>query len=129
MGMDSFRSRLKSGTILLSLALAAAVGLLEAQPPTGEIRLEIKDPSGAPVTASGTLRNPAGGAGQPFQADALGTYRFANLPYGRYQLEISKAGFSTVTLSIDVRSATPASRTVTMALAGVASKVHVVAAT
>jgi len=112
-----------------SLVLMGSAALLQAQSPTGEIRLEVKDPSGAAIAASGTLRNLAGGAEQPFQTDGQGNYRFPDLPYGRYRLEISQTGFATSLASIDVQSSTPVLRTITMTLAGVESKVHVIAAT
>ena len=53
----------------------------------------------------------------------------ANLPLGRYRLEVSKAGFATQALSVDVNTTAPLERTVTMALAAQASRVEVVAAT
>src|SRR6202050_1576310 len=127
--MESFGSRLKRGAMFSSLVLAGAVALLQAQPPTGEIRLEIKDPSGASVVASGTLRNLAGGAARTFQTDPQGTYRLAGLPFGHYRLEISKTGFATLVVPIDVQSSTPVLRTVTMALASTESKVQVIATT
>jgi outer membrane receptor protein involved in Fe transport len=129
MDVESFGTRLKRGPVFSSLVLAGAAALLQAQSPTGEIRLEIKDPSGAAVVASGTLRNLAGGAERTFQTGSQGTYRFPDLSYGRYRLEISKTGFATLVLSIDVQSQAPVSRTVTMALSSTESQVHVIAAT
>jgi outer membrane receptor protein involved in Fe transport len=127
--MDSYRRFRITALAFLSVVLVAVPVLLQAQSPIGEIRLEIKDPSGAAVSASGTLVNQAGGAAQTFQTDALGAYRFAGLPYGRYRLVIDKAGFASQSVAIDVRSATPVLRTVTMAVATVESKIRVVAAT
>ena len=127
--MESFGTRLKRGAVFSSLVLAGAAALLQAQSPTGEIRLEIKDPSGAAVVASGTLRSLAGGAARTFQTDTQGTYRFPDLPYGRYRLEVSKTGFASLVVSIDVQSATPILRAVTMALASTESRVHVIATT
>src|SRR5580658_3549600 len=117
MGMDSFRSRLRRGTVFLSLALAGATALLEAQPPAGEIRIEVKDPSGAAVTASGTLRNLAGGPERTFQTDTQGTYGVPDVPYGHYRLEVTKTGFASQTVSIDIQSGTPILRTIALTLA------------
>ena len=127
--MESLRTRLKRGAILSCLVVMGAATALQAQPPTGEIRLEIKDPSGASVVASGTLRNLAGGAARTFQTDPQGTYRLAGLPFGHYRLEISKTGFATLVVPIDVQSSTPVLRTVNLALASTESKVHVIATT
>jgi outer membrane receptor protein involved in Fe transport len=120
---------LRRGAVFSSLALMGAMAVLRAQQPTGEIRLEVKDPSGAAMAASGTLRNPAGGAARTFQTDAQGRYSLPGLPYGSYRLEISKTGFATLVVPIDVQSSTPVLRTVTMALASTESTVHVVATT
>jgi outer membrane receptor protein involved in Fe transport len=122
-------TRLKRTAVFFLLVLGGAAGMLQAQQPTGEIRLQVKDPSGAVVTASGTLRSQGSGVNQTFQTNAQGVYDFASLPYGRYRLEVSKDGFATQSAQIDVQSGTPVSRTVTLALASQASKVEVVATT
>src|SRR6202050_2105702 len=127
--MDSFRAGTKRGSGIFSVVLVGAAVALQAQQRTGEIRLEIKDPSGAAVVASGTLRNLAGGAERTFQTDTQGAYRLAGLPFGHYRLEISKTGFATLVVPIDVQSSTPVLRTVTMALASTESKVQVIATT
>src|SRR5580692_2241059 len=127
--MDSSETRPKRMAAFFLLVLGGAAVALQAQQPTGEIRLEVKDPSGAAVAASGTLRNLAGGPERAFQTDTQGMYTLSGLPYGRYRLEISKTGFALLIVSIDVHSSTPVSRTVTMALATAESMVHVVATT
>jgi outer membrane receptor protein involved in Fe transport len=123
--MDSFGPRVKRGAVSFFITFA----LLQAQSPTGEIRIEVKDPSGALVQASGTLRNLAAGEQRTFQTDARGAYDFASLPYGRYRIEISKDKFATQSADIEVQSATPVSRSFTLALAGTRSKIDVVATT
>jgi outer membrane receptor protein involved in Fe transport len=112
----------------LSAALLLAVLALHAQTPTGEIRVQVQDPSGASMEASGKLER-AGTPPRSFQTDAQGTFTLPGLPYGRYKLQISKAGFITQSVSIDVRSATPVTRIVSMALASQSSQVDVVSAT
>jgi outer membrane receptor protein involved in Fe transport len=113
-----------AATILLFAALAA-----HAQAQDGEILVQVKDPSGAGMAASGKLEGVVSGVQRSFETDPLGTYTISNLPYGRYRLEISKTGFTTQSVVIDVRSAKPISRTLTMALGSQASKVDVVSAT
>ena len=110
-------------------ALLFATLTLHAQNPNGEIHVQVKDPSGAAMEASGKLESLAPRVRRTFETDTLGSYIFANLPYGRYRLEISKTGFATQSVQIDVQSGKPVSRTVTMALASQASKVDVVSAT
>jgi outer membrane receptor protein involved in Fe transport len=101
--------------------------MLQAQNSSGEIRLEVKDPSGAGMQASVHLAGVGGD--RRFQTDAQGAYTFSNLASGRYRLEVSKDGFTTQSMLIDVQSATPVSRTVTLELAAQASRIDVVAAT
>jgi outer membrane receptor protein involved in Fe transport len=115
-------------TRFLAVLLFAAL-TLRAQNPSGEIRVQVKDPSGAAMQASGKLEGSTPGTQRSFQTDALGTYTLENLPYGRYRLEISKDGFVTQSVQINVQSATPVSRTLTMALSGQAAKVDVVSVT
>ncbi len=114
---------------LLRVALALlCAGLMYGQPPTGTLRLEVKDPSGAPMEASGVLKK-ARRPDQRFQTDAAGVHQFEAVPYGRYQLTISKPGFATQTLSVNVQPAAQISRTITLRLGAQAFKVDVVAVT
>jgi outer membrane receptor protein involved in Fe transport len=117
-------ARLAAAVALLSVALA-----LRGQSPEGVIRVQVKDPSGAAMAASGKLESLALGIQRSFQTDAQGVYTFENLPYGRYRLEVSKAGFATESVLIDVQSQTPISRTVTLTIGVQSSRVDVVATT
>jgi outer membrane receptor protein involved in Fe transport len=117
-------------TMLCAAAIFFCPVLLHGgQAATGQIHVEVKDPSGAAMEASGKLDSLAPGVARSFQTDAQGRFTFEGLPYGRYRLEISKAGFATQSAVIDVESGTPVSRTVTMALGALASQVDVVATT
>ena len=69
------------------------------------------------------------GGVRAFKTDAHGVFVFEGLAAGRYRLEVSKDGFATQSVPIDVQAGTPVSRVVTMALAPQAAKVDVVAAT
>jgi outer membrane receptor protein involved in Fe transport len=115
-------------TRIFAVLLFAAL-TLRAQNPSGEIRVQVKDPSGAAMEASGKLVGSAPGVQRSFQTDAQGTVTLGNLPYGRYRLEISKDGFVTQSVQINLQSATPVARTLTMALSGQAAKVDVVSVT
>jgi len=121
---DAVIAILKRAAACCCLVLA---GALQAQQQAGEIRLEVEDPSGAGALASGTLRNVAGGTERTYQTDTQGRYTFSGLPYGRYRLEIRKSGFAPQAIAIEVRSATPVLRSVTLALAEAGTKVEVIA--
>ena len=114
--------------VFSSLVLLGAA-VLDAQRPTGEIHLQIQDPSEAAVEASGRLQSLADRLERSFHTDGQGRYVFKSLPYGRYRLEVARRGFATQSVLIDVQSGTPISRTITLTLAAQASRVDVVAAT
>ncbi|HME09495.1 MAG TPA: TonB-dependent receptor [Bryobacteraceae bacterium] len=107
--------------------LASALSL--AQNPSGQLRVEVKDPQNAAMEVSGKLKNLATGSDRSFRTSTQGSYTFSKLTLGRYRLEVMKAGFATQSVLIDLQSGTPVSRTVVMALAPQASKVDVIAAT
>ena len=126
--MDSIRSSSQARAAVFLFVLLEATAALRAQSRSGEIRLEVKDPSGVAMQASGKLVGSTGG-NRIFQTDAQGLYAFSNLPAGRYRLEVSKDGFATQSFLIDVPPGTPISRTITLALAAQTSRIDVVAAT
>ena len=103
--------------------------LLPAQGLSGQIRLEIRDSSGAAMQASGRLENLQTGAVRSFQTDANGKLILEDLAFGRYRVEVSGPGFATQALLVDVQSAHPVSRTVTMALGVESARIDVVAPT
>lgn len=111
------------------LFLCATVTLLFGQAQPGEIRIRVQDVSGLAMEASGKLESLASKTDFSFRTDPRGAYIFSNLPSGPYRLEVSKAGFATQSMLIDVLSGAPVSRTVMMALATQASRIDVVAAT
>src|SRR5215210_7377897 len=93
--------------LLLLITLSARVNVaFTTQQSTGEIKLEVRDPSGQAIEVSGKLQNLLTQVVFSFQTDARGKYIFSNLSYGRYRLEISKSGFATQSTVIDVQSAT-----------------------
>ncbi|HTW67078.1 MAG TPA: TonB-dependent receptor [Bryobacteraceae bacterium] len=119
-----------SGAFLTSVALVFLPAfLLLAQAPTGEIRLQVNDPSGAGMQVSGKLESRGLGVDRKFQTDSQGQAALGDLPLGRYRLEISKLGFVSQSVVIAVGSAAPVEQAVTMKLASQASKVEVVSET
>src|SRR3984885_4594494 len=126
--MDSCRTTL-GNLVLPPLLLFLSCGSLPGQSPSGGIRIEIKDPSGAGMRASGTLKNIDTGSSLSFRADSQGGYRFSGLTPGHYQLRVSMGGFASQSADIEVENGVTVSRTITLELAKSTSKVDVVAAT
>ena len=103
--------------------------LLCGQSQTGEIRIEVKDSSGAAMEASGKIDNTATGVVRSFQTDSQGLYTIRRFGPGPYRLEISRNGFASEAISVDVASGASLSQTITMVVSAAASKVDVVATT
>ncbi len=110
---------------LLSLGLLVSLAYLQAQ--TGELRVEVKDPSGAAMQASGTLTGP-GQPNRPFETDAQGIHTFSGVTPGRYRLEVVKNGFAKESMLLDLKAGTN-SQTVVLSLAPQVSDVDVVSPT
>ena len=119
---------------LFAVALTGVLGLsLPAvafgQASGAEIRLDVHDPSGAGMQASGTLRNLATGVVRPFQTKTDGSLTLSNLPPGRYRVDLSRAGFEAQSFTIDLTAASPITRTVTLPVGAATATVDVVATT
>src|SRR5688572_17796640 len=110
--MRGFRAVLR-----MSCAALVCAAMLRGQHSVSELRVEVKDPSGSPMEASGKLESLATGVDRGFQTDAQGRHTFERLPKGRYRLEVSSSGFATQASLIDLPSDSPVSHTVTMTLA------------
>src|SRR6476646_2305270 len=104
--MDRTSKDLGRGTrwVLSALAVLVCPVLLSGQPQPGEIRIEVKDSSGAVMQASGKIENAASGVVRTVQTDAQGLYTIGSLAAGTYHLEISRNGFASQALSIDLAS-------------------------
>ena len=96
------------------------VGMLRAQQPTGELRLAVEDASGGGMQASGKIDD------QAFQTDAQGQYDFKSLASGRHRLEVSRNGFATQVIAVEVGAGGTVNETVKLGLAGTASRIEVV---
>jgi hypothetical protein len=84
--------RLLALLVFLPVLMVGAAG---AQVVTGSISGQAADPTGALVPdANVTLTNQATGATQKTATSADGAFRFTGLSVGKYDLEITKAGFS-----------------------------------
>src|SRR5580658_10349449 len=111
------------------IALLFFATALFAQAPQGEIHLQVKDPSGAPMEATGKLESLGAGVARDFQTDPQGIVVLGSLPFSRYRLQVSKSGFTTQSITINLESATPVTRAVSMEIGAQAGKVDVISET
>ena len=118
----------KGATFIFWLALVSS-----AQSPTGEIRLNVRDPFGAQMQVRGKVEELSTRASptlRTFETDSRGSYAITQLPFGHYRVTLSKTAFADGSLVIDVQSSTPVERAVTMKLgAGRGDSVTVIATT
>ncbi|HYE74543.1 MAG TPA: carboxypeptidase-like regulatory domain-containing protein, partial [Blastocatellia bacterium] len=78
--------------VLLTLAITVSAqnSKVDNSINTGSIQIEVIDPSGKPLEASGKLESTTHALTRVFQTDQQGRYTFTNLSYGRYKLEVSR---------------------------------------
>ncbi len=105
------------------LFVAQLAGTAAYAQSTGEIRLQVKDPSGAALQASGHVAGPA--TDRAFRTDAQGAFSLGGLPFGRYHLEVSRRGFASRSITIDLNTSTPVSEAVTLLILSASTSVTV----
>jgi hypothetical protein len=107
------------------LALAALLVPAYAQVAEGELRVTVRDPAGAAVAARVAIesRNPQFRA--EMQADRAGAARFRRLPLGIYRIAVGHSGFAEFSGTVEVRSAVPVEKPVTLALGTLATEVTI----
>lgn len=123
------RTRLLFLAVILFAAGSAAQVQAGIQQAAGELRIEVKDPAGKGLVATGTLTNLVTGVSRNFQTDAQGQITLSALNLGRYRLEILQTGFATQSRLVEIQSATPITQAITMTLGGLAFNVDVIAST
>ena len=111
---------------LLTLLLLTALPAI-GQVNYGELRLKLTDPSGTGVQASVELTCAGNGYGKTFTSDASGNLAVQSMPYGIYEIQVTKSGFAPLSTSVDVRSALPVSESIYLHVASVVTKVNVAA--
>ena len=106
--------RAVTATLEILPLLSPGVVPLSGQTATGELRLAVKDESGAGMAASVTLVNEATRTSQAVELPSDGRYSFRNLPFGFYRLLAARAGFSASAELIEIRSALPRNHAITL---------------
>jgi outer membrane receptor protein involved in Fe transport len=110
------------GLILTGLIFPSA-GLSQVM--EGEVRVTVQDPQGRPATALVRLvgRNPDFQA--QAEAGADGVARLQRLPIGAYSLSVERTGFERYEETVEIRSAVPFERTITLRVGVLATEVDV----
>ncbi len=88
------------------LALCAITLTAHAQGTAGSLTGIVTDTTGALIpNATVSMENPLSGFKRSVQADNAGRYTFNNVPFNRYHLSATAAGFSATSTDVQVRNA------------------------
>jgi outer membrane cobalamin receptor len=107
-------------TVLFVIAATA-----QAQQNTGELRLTVFDPTGAPMPARGSIIGQATVVHREFVTGPQGRHTIKALPFGAYRLELRHEGFVPYSEIVEIRSALPVEKSITLSIAGVGTEVVV----
>ncbi len=105
--------------------LYALATLAFGQADTGELRITITDPSGLPLKGQARLVSEANQYVREFSSDAEGRITAKRLPFGRYTVKVSHAGFAPASHLVDIRSAIPLELRIALGLGQVTTTVNV----
>jgi len=104
--------------LLLDLPVAA-------QRDRGELQVEVHDPQGAVLSASGAIDSQGNQFHLDFRVGDDGRYVAQDLAFGVYRVSVSHPGFVSVSQLVEIRSMVPRRLTVTLGLKPVETQVEV----
>jgi hypothetical protein len=111
--------------ILSTSSLCFIAVPLMAQVNTGELRLKVVDSTETGIKATVALSSEANQYFSEFTTDADGMAEIKTLSYGVYRLNIERQGFSSISKTLEIRSAIPVKRTLQLAIAPINTVVQV----
>ena len=92
---------------------------------SGELRVTVNDATGLPVQSSVELLSQANQVRRTLQTDVQGKIIARQLPFGTYEVQVTREGFAPFSGLVEIRSATPTPYTVTLGLATLQTQVSV----
>ena len=104
-----------------------AVTIAFAQANSGELKLRVSDPSGAGIKATVQVVSEANQYRNTLTTDDQGSLDLQNLPFGKYQVEITRNGFAKTSQLIEIRSSVPQQLAIKLELQAVNQSVTVTA--
>jgi hypothetical protein len=109
---------------LLGCAYICALPLL-AQQDRGELQIEVHDPQGAVLSASGELVSEGNQFRLNFLVGADGRYAAQALAFGVYRVSINRSGFAPSSQLVEIRSIVPQHLVLTLGLKSVETQMEV----
>jgi carboxypeptidase family protein len=123
-----FSKRVSIRTIVFALfCVLLLTGSVSAQSvASGTIEGTVVDPTGGVVVgAMVEIRNPITGFQQTAVTDSSGTFRFTNIPFNPYHVQVTQQGFAPAAQDVNVRTTVPIPVKIALAVAGVTESVNV----
>ena len=104
-----------------------AVTIAFAQVNSGELKLKVSDPSGAGIKATVEVVSEANQYRSTLATDDEGGLDLQHLPFGKYQVEVTRNGFVAASQMIEIRSSVPEERDIRLELSAITQSVTVTA--
>ena len=95
------------------------------QSTSGELRVDVRDSTGLPVSCQVMLVSEANDISQRLQTNAHGQSVAKRIPFGRYRITVDQPGFSRYDALVDVDSVVPREYQITLTPAGLQAQVTV----
>jgi len=93
---------------------------------SGTIEGTVVDPTGGVVVgATVEIQNPITGFQRAAVTDSAGTFRFTNIPFNPYHVQIAQPGFAPAAQDVNVRTTVPIPLRIQLSVAGVTQSVDV----
>jgi len=93
---------------------------------SGSIEGMVKDASGGVIgSAKVEIANPVSGFKRELVTDSDGNFRFTNVPFNPYHMNVTMAGFEQYSQDVDVRSTVPTSLQITLKVGESATSITV----
>src|SRR5580704_14952666 len=96
-----------------------------AQRDRGELQIEVHDPQGAVLSASGELVSEGNQFHLDFTVGDDGRYAAQDLAFGVYRVSVSRSGFAPTVQLVEIRSIVPQHLSLTLGLKAIETQVQV----
>jgi hypothetical protein len=113
--------------VWIALALGfSGIGASAQSVASGTIEGTVVDSSGGVVVgATVAITNPLTGFQQTAVTDAMGAFRFTNIPFNPYHIQTTQKGFEPVAQDVNVRTTVPIPVKIMLSVAGLSETVRV----